>query len=58
MFLKMATIDSEQDSEHLSTSDCHNGEKIQCCLFSERILIFAGDKLYIMLKKEEKLACT
>ena len=46
-FLKMATVDLEQDSKHLSTLDCHNIVNIiQCCLFSERI--FAGD--YVLKK--------
>ena len=35
IFLIMATLDSERDSELLSKLDCHSSEINQHCLFSE-----------------------
>ena len=43
----MIAIDLEQDSEYLSTSECHDSKFYQCCLFYERI--FAGG--YVLKKK-------
>ena len=49
---KKATVDSEWDSEHLSTSDYHSSDIIQCCLFSEKIHF--GDQLYMLKNKNVK----
>ena len=37
LFFKYGNSRFKEDSGHLSTSDCHNSDIIQCCLFSVRI---------------------
>ena len=38
-FKNVDHIDLEQDSDYLSTSDCHSSDRIQCSYFTERTII-------------------